>query len=169
MDGRRWIVAASGLIVAYLMTSATIWADDARVVPFPRGYRSWQHVKSSVVGPEHPSFPRRGGIHHFYANERAQIGYRTGLFPNGSVIVDEGVYTKEGDGGAKGMLLEGDRRSVDVMVKNDRLYKDTAGWGFEHFEGQEVTGRLDAAGRSRCFECHAKSKDRDHVYSTIRP
>jgi Cytochrome P460 len=156
------------LCVVLLATVAVIRASDSPDVPYPREFRSWQHVKSIVIGPEHRSFQVRGGIHHYYANEQAMKGYRTGKFPNGSVIVDEAVFTKDGEGPAKGILLEGDRRALDVMVKNDRLYKDTGGWGFDHFDGDTKTGTLNTEARGKCQECHAKAK-RDHVYSSVRP
>ena len=137
-------------------------------VPYPSGFRGWQHVKSIVVGPEHPSFKNRGGIHHYYANDAAMEGYRTGKFRNGSVIVDEGVFTKDGEGQAKGIVLEGERRSVEVMVKDDQLYKETGGWGFEAFDGDARTGKLEASGRAQCHSCHSKAKDRDYVFSAVR-
>jgi hypothetical protein len=167
MNAMRWIFAAQGLVILGSITIAAIGAQPAPAVPFPHDYRSWQHVKSLVIGPEHRSFASRGGIHHYYANKKAVEGYRTGRFPNGSVIAAEAVVAEDGTGQAKGALLEGQRRFMDVMVKNDRLYRDTGGWGFAHFEG-EATGRLEAAGPTQCYECHAKRKDRDHVFSTIR-
>jgi hypothetical protein len=159
---------ATLLTAALLATAVVIWAEDQPPVPYPDGYRSWQHVKSIVIGPEHKSFPVRGGIHHYYANEKAMEGYRTGKFPNGSVIVDEAVFTRDGEGEAKGILLEGDRRGLDVMVKNDQIYKETGGWGFEHFELDNKTGLLPASNRAKCHGCHAKQKDRDHVFSAVR-
>ena len=137
-------------------------------VPYPSGFRAWQHVKSIVVGPEHPSYAIRGGIHHYYANDKAIEGYRTGRFPNGSVIVDEGLFTKDGEGQAKGIVLEGERRSVEVMVKNDQLYQDTGGWGFEAFNRDEWTGKLKADGRAQCLSCHSKAKERDYIFSAVR-
>lgn len=137
-------------------------------VPYPSGFRGWQHVKSIVIGPEHQSFANRGGIHHYYANDKAMEGYRTGKFPNGSVIVDEGVFTKDGEGQAKGIVLEGERRSVEVMVKNDQVYKDTGGWGFEAFEGDGRTGKLQTGGNAQCYSCHSKAKERDYVFSVVR-
>lgn len=165
----RWVVGASGLLAATAIMVAVISAQPLPAVPHPQDYRSWQHVKSIVIGPEHASFARRGGMHHYYANKEALEGYRTGTFPNGSVIVDEGVSTKDGEGPLKGLMLEGSRRSLDVMIKNDRLYAETSGWGFEHFDGEEKTGRLDGKGRAQCLECHSKRKDRDLVFSSIRP
>ena len=67
----------------------------------------------------------------------------------------------------KGILLEGDRRALDVMVKNDQRYKDTGGWGFEHFERDSTAATLTADRRGKCFECHSTAA-RDHVFSTIR-
>ena len=138
-------------------------------VAYPEGFRSWQHVRSDLVGPGHASFPNRGGFHHFYANGAALEGYRAGTFPNGSVLVDEGVFAKDGEGKAKGMLLEGERRGVDVMVKDDRLYKDTGGWGFEHFNGTDRAGTLSSDARGKCFACHGTQVTRDSVFGAIRP
>ena len=115
--------------LAILAGTCLVQAQNKAVVPFPDGFRTWRHVKSTVVGPAHGSFDRRGGIHHVYANDRAVEGYRTGKFPDGSIVVEEIVFAKEGEGEAAGILLEGDRRSLDVMVKNDRLYAATGGWG----------------------------------------
>jgi hypothetical protein len=155
-------------LAVILPTAAAIRANDTPVVPYPRDFRSCRHVKSIVVGPEHRSFAVRGGMHHYYANDQALKGYRTGKFPNGSVIVDEAVFAKDGADQAKGIQLEGDRRGLDVMVKHDRLYKDTGGWGFEHFDRDDTTGTLSSDARAKCEECHAKAK-RDHVYSSVRP
>lgn len=171
MNAMRWIFAAQGLVILSSIATAVIGAQPdpaAQTVPFPHDYRSWQHVKSIVVGAGHRSFASRGGFHHYYANAKAVEGYRSGRFPNGAVIVDEGVLTEDGIGPAKGIVMEGNRRTVDVMVKNDKLYRNTGGWGFEHFEGSEAKGQLDVSGQTKCYECHAKSKDRDHVYSAIR-
>jgi hypothetical protein len=148
-------------------TAVVTFAEDKPDIPYPENFRSWQHVKTIVIGPEHKSFPARGGIHHYYANEKAKEGYRTGKFPNGSVIVDEAVFTKDGEGEAKGILLEGDRRALDVMVKNDRIYKATGGWGFEHFERDDKTGVLPPSDRAKCYACHGTQK-RDQVFSSIR-
>ena len=166
LNAMCWMFTARGLAVLWPITIAATAAQPTPI-PFPRDYRSWQHVRTIVVGPEFSSFATRGGIHHYYANATAVEGYRTGHFPNGSIIVDEGVFTEDGTGGTKGIVMEGDRRSLDVMVKNDRLYADTGGWGFEHFEGTEASGQTDVKRRTRCYECHSKS-DTDHVFSKIR-
>ncbi|MEO5823615.1 MAG: cytochrome P460 family protein [Vicinamibacteraceae bacterium] len=160
--------AIAGLTVILFVAVTPAARQSTPPVPFPEGFRSWQLVRSTVVGPESPTFPTRGGIHHYYANREALEGYRTGAFPNGSVIVDEAVSTKAGEGPGAGMLFETDRRFLDVMAKNDTVYQATGGWGYEHFDSMATTPSLTQAERATCSECHAKSP-RDHVFTKLRP
>jgi hypothetical protein len=149
------------------MVLAGAAAEKTAEVPFPDGYLSWQHVKSTVIGPEHKSFPSGGAkIFHFYANPQAVEGYQAGKFPNGSIIVRETVTAIAGEGDSKGTLNEGERQALDVMVKDDRLYEETGGWAFETFDSKN--GRLSQAARAQCFACHSRQKDRDLVFSTLR-
>jgi hypothetical protein len=155
-----WGVAAFAVAVFAL----EIMAAEKTQVPFPDGYRSWQHLKSVVNGPEHKSFAAEGGkIFHFYANQPALEGYIAGKFPNGSVIVRETLRAIAGEGESKGVLKEGERVALDVMWKDDRLYQETAGWGFETFDSKNT--RLTEKGRAQCYACHSKQKDHDLVYS----
>jgi hypothetical protein len=62
------------LPLAATMASVLIAADDQSSIGYPEGFRSWRHVKSTVVRPEHRFFAIRGGIHHFYANDKAIKG-----------------------------------------------------------------------------------------------
>src|SRR5262249_29794487 len=96
-------VAISGIPIAILLSCIYSSADPGAAVPFPSNHREWTHVKTMFVGPQSKNFERRGGFHHYYANREAVEGYRTHKFPDGAVIVDEGVYTRE-EGGA---MLEG--------------------------------------------------------------
>jgi Cytochrome P460 len=168
MRRSHWSLGAGALIVGLVSAVAVIRAEDQRHAAFPEDYRTWRHVKTLVVGPESPNFAKRGGFHHYYANDLAAAGYRTGKFPNGSVIVDEAVFTKDGEGPAKGLLLESGMRFLDVMVKDDVLYKETGGWSYEHFDGGEKVSRLTPDEQKNCNECHARA-DHDHVFSRIRP
>jgi len=154
-------------ICSLILVLAGAGAEKAAEVGFPDGYRGWQHVKSNVIGPEHKSFTTEGGrIFHFYANPQAVEGYRAGKFPNGSIIVREVLRATPGEGDAKGVLSEGERKALDVMVKDDRLFPETGGWGFETFDSKNA--RLSAEGRAQCYACHSKQKDRDLVFSTPR-
>jgi hypothetical protein len=158
-----------------MLISSAIGAEDmthaqkASHVPFPESYRSWQLVKSIVVGPDSPLSAMRGGIHHYYANPAAIIGYQTGKFPDGAVIVDEAMWMKAGEGMAKGIWMENEVRFLEVMSKDAALYSTSGGWGYQRFEGDDHQGKLDTDSQAHCFACHEKAKDRDHVYSSLRP
>jgi Cytochrome P460 len=149
------------VFVALLLIALGAKATETPEVPFPGGYRSWQHVKSVVAGPE------GGKIFHFYANPQAVEGYREGKFPNGSVLVRETLRTIAGEGESKGMLKEGDRTALDVMIKDERLYGETGGWGFETFDAMKAR-RAESNG-AKCYACHSKQKDHDLVFTALPP
>jgi hypothetical protein len=120
---------------------------------------------SYLIGPQSPAYEKNGGLHHFYANEKALEGYRTGKFPEGSVLVDERNKAQE----SEGVTRVGDFVGVGVMVKDSQRYADTGGWGFEIFVGDNhANGVLPAQARARCYECHSKQKDHDYVFTTLR-
>jgi mono/diheme cytochrome c family protein len=83
-------------------------AASPGAVPYPEGYRAWQHVKSMVIGAGQPLFASFGGIHHLYANKAAMTGFRTGTFPDGSVIVFDLLEASTADGAT----TEGARKVV---------------------------------------------------------
>jgi Cytochrome P460 len=134
-------------------------------IPYPTGYRQWVHVMSALVGPQSPFFENSGGIHHIYANENAMEGYRSGRFPEGSVIVADFLEIRE----SEGITTEGPRRRIDVMVKESKRYAETGGWGFEQFRGDSQTDRMVTAEvAAKCIACHAKQKEHDSVFSKFR-
>src|SRR4030095_3193602 len=163
--GRRrmiFLALAATLIVTW---SLSLWAMPNDAVPYPAGYRRWARVMSGLIGPQSPAFALNGGIHHIYANEKAMEGYRTGRFPDGSVLVADFLETRE----RAGITTEGPRQSRDVMLKAGRRYPETGGWGFEQFRGDSQTDRMVTAQiATKCFACHAQQKEYDSVFSRFR-
>jgi hypothetical protein len=142
-----------------------ISARQDESVPYPTGYRQWSHVKSTLVGPESQAFKTNGGLHHFYANEKGMEGYRTGKFPDGSILIDDLLDTQAGK--AAGTTVEGARKRLAVMVRDEKRYAATGGWGFEVFKADTQTGSLAAAGRTACFDCH-QTAGSNLVFSDVR-
>src|SRR5882757_7494165 len=118
----HFVVIAAGLGCCY-----TFAGGGETAIPYPAEYRQWAHVKSTLIGPQHASFATNGGIHHFYANAKGLEGYRTGKFPDGSVLIDDLLQVKE----SAGVTSEGARRRLAVMVKDSERYRETGGWGYE--------------------------------------
>lgn len=132
-------------------------------VPYPEGYRNWAHVKTYIVGPKSLAFKFIGGFNHVYANEQAMVGYKTGHFPNGSVIVSDVLQAKEDSVDVR----EGPRHHIDVMVRDSIKYADAGGWRFEEFQGDSPTIRLlNPQSRTACTNRHTKQKDM--VFSVYR-
>jgi hypothetical protein len=141
-------------------------AKIAVEVPYPEGYREWTHVKSMLISSKDPKQDHSRGYHHIYANEKAMEGYKTGKFPNGSVIVADFIEMSEMEVG----IAEGKRKFIDVMIKNTDRYKDTGGWGYEEFDGDSKEKRLVTQIKAgiTCYNCHALKAEKDYVYSTYR-
>jgi cytochrome P460 len=157
--------AAAGVVAAGALgfhLSARVQAGDADAT-YPQGYRNWAHVKSTLVGPQSPAFAVNGGLHHYYANEKGLEGYRTGTFPDGAVLVDDLLETKE----TAGVTSEGPRRRLAVMVKASQKYPDTGGWGFEVFRGDTSDPSSTAELRQACFKCHTNAGP-SRVFSQFR-
>src|SRR4029453_9764179 len=117
---------ASSLFILAWLVSAINWQSSVSVttetsLPYPEGYRSWVHVKSSLISPGHKLFATVGGFQHIYANPQDMVGYRTRSFPEGSIVVFDWLEMKDNNGAFE----EGARRQVDVMVKDSQRFGTT--------------------------------------------
>ena len=147
-------------------TALVALAGDAAPVPYPEGYRHWMHVKSMVIQPGHPLHEAFGGIHHLYANKKAEKGYRSGQFPDGAVIVFDLLEAKSADN----TVQEGARKVVGVMHRDAKRYATTGGWGYEGFKGDSKSERaVGANAATACYTCHAAAKQKNDIFSTLRP
>jgi hypothetical protein len=161
VTNRTFIVVVFAVLGVAFAASAR--QDDS--IPYPTDFRQWAHVKSTLVGPENAAFKTNGGLHHFYANEKALEGYRTGKFPDGAILIDDLLEMQEGKG--KGVSVEGTRKRLAVMMKNEKRFVSTGGWGFEVFPGDTRAGSLSADARTSCFDCH-QTAPQNLVFSQLR-
>ena len=153
------------VLVGTLTGSVATQTGGPATVPYPEGFRTWAHVKTGLVSERHPDFARSGGFRHIYANPAALTGYKTGTFPEGSIIVVDWVEGQD----ANGSFSEATRLRVDVMVKDKTRYAATKGWGFERFNGNSQTERLVTTPDSQCVSCHSGPTAKDLVFSKLRP
>lgn len=160
----RLTLMAAAAIAATTVSSFSIASDSS--VPYPNGYRDWHHVKSMVINPGHGLYDSFGGIHHLYANKAALRGYKTGKWPDGSVIVFDLLDARTADHA----VTEGARKVVGVMHRDARKYISTGGWGYEGFKGDSMTDRaVGGNAASACYECHTAQKESGFVFSKLRP
>ncbi|MCC7464134.1 MAG: cytochrome P460 family protein [Gammaproteobacteria bacterium] len=156
---RRWFA------VLLLIAAHPILAADAPAVPYPAGYRTWQHVKSMLIEPGHPLAGLVEGLHHIYANPQALAGYRSGRYRDGAVIVLDLLQPLHADRA----MTEGARKAVIVMHKDSRRYTATGGWGFEVFAGDSHDDRrVGNQATQQCFACHTARQAQGYVFSEYR-
>lgn len=161
--GRRLAIILC-LMAAGLSSHGFGQAAGDGTVPYPSGYRDWVHVKSALVSARSKDFDSAGGFRHIYANPQAATGYRTGAFPEGSIIVVDWIEGTDTDGA----FTEGTRRRLDVMVKDGSRFGATRGWGFERFKG-DTRERMVTSVDKQCAACHSGPDARDMVFSKFRP
>lgn len=134
----------------------------------PDGYRDWRLISMSH---------EEGELHSIGAilgNDVAIKAYRDGKlpFPDGTIIAAlhyRHVGSEENNKifGRSQSFVAGPPTNVQFMVKDSTKYASTGGWRFAHFnDGKPVT---DAATLQSCFECHARNKDRDLVFTRYAP
>lgn len=156
-------VMTSALLALIAVGSHALSATGDSPVTFPEGYESWTRVKTKLTGAGSKSHATDGGFHHFYANAKAVEGYRSGVFPDGAMLIDDRLEAVEKDG----IFNEGSRVHVAVMVKDSARFAASNNWGFEVFTRGVRTGTLDAAAKGACLACHQRAP-RDLVFTALR-
>ena len=136
----------------------------AESVQYPDNFRRWAHVGTGVILPGVTLPESEQGMHHIFANAKAVDGYVSGDFGDGSIIVYELREAQQ----KNGVIFEGDRRRVDVMIKGSNVYKNTGGWRFERFFANDQTNDAIHDSGASCFDCHTNAKSHGFVFSQLR-
>jgi hypothetical protein len=159
------ILFVASLLLAALAAFAQGKAPGGNPVPYPEGYRSWTHVKSMWLGSKHALATPFAGLHHVYGNDAAVAALKSKKpFPKGAVLVFD-LFEAPLDGEA---IAEGKRKFTGVMHRDDRLYKETGGWGFEAFAQDSKVERLVNDKGTSCFACHQSRSAQDFVFTELR-
>jgi len=159
---RKIVLACAAL----LMVAGTIVAADLPVAPngiaiYP-DYMSWK-----VVAPSYRE--DKGHIRIITGNEVAVAALRAGRkpLPDGSVLAKV-AWKTEKHPNFPVATVPGAFAQVEFMVKDARKYKDTGGWGFARFVGNDLKpyGK-DASFVGECFGCHIPVAGNDYLFTKI--
>lgn len=154
------------LVLGAALVGLSAWLPSVTdEVAYPEGYREWAHIRSAMIPADHPVLARSAGFTHIYANPQARIGYRTRVFPEGSVIAFDWLTLRD----SVGSHFEGPRRQLDVMVKDSARFAATGGWGFVRFVGDSRTEHSTTLLPQQCFACHQRLQKDGLVLSSYRP
>ena len=158
---RLGIVILAGIVAT---TQGPVVSSAETAVDYPADYRSWQHTKSMIIQPGHPLEDPFGGIHHIYANANALHGLSSGRYEDGAVFVFDLLDYNE----AGNVVVEADRKRLDVMQYDRSRFADTGGWGYTTFVADSSTQRVDQDVTQACHACHTSAEASNYVFSTYR-
>ncbi len=157
-------IPCRAIIVLLVTTYGLAVVANSHSVDYPSDYRSWQHTKSMIIQPGHPLEDPFGGIHHIYANPKAMDGLIDGRYEAGAVFVFDLLDYVE----SENVIVEADRKRIDVMQYDSKQFSETGGWGYGSFVGNSKTERIDQDVVAACFACHTSTESTNYVFSNYR-
>jgi len=152
--------------VALILVASSVFAADRPVAPndialYPN-YMSWK-----VIAPSYRE--DKGHIRIITGNQIAVAAMRAGKkpLPDGSVLAKV-AWKAEKHPSFPVATEPGAFVQVEFMVKDAKKYKETGGWGFARFVGNELKpyGK-DANFVGECFGCHIPVASNDYLYTKI--
>jgi hypothetical protein len=157
----RLLVATAGMLAIL-----PISAESAGDLKLPASFRHWYHVNTMIIDKGSPLFEAMGGMHNVYINSTGETALKKGgPYPDKTeLLIDLHEFTV-----ADGSDVEGPRKATAIMLKDNKKYASTGGWGFQAWAGGDPAKPLVTDPLKQCFECHQPKKDQDYVYSTYIP
>jgi hypothetical protein len=152
--------------VALLIVASSIVAAERPVAPNGIAYYS-EFMKWKVVAPSYRE--DKGQIRIITGNEIAVAALHAGKkpLPDGSVLAKV-AWKAEKLPSFPVATVPGDFAQVEFMVKDANKYKETGGWGFARFVGNELKpyGK-DTGYVKECFGCHTPVANNDYLFTHI--
>jgi hypothetical protein len=155
------MVCAALLLFAGSTVAAEKQVSPNGIAIYP-DYMSWK-----VVAPSYRE--DKGHIRIITGNEVAVAALRAGRkpLPDGSVLAKV-AWKTEKHPNFPVATVPGAFAQVEFMVKDAKKYKDTGGWGFARFVGNDLKpyGK-DASFVGECFGCHIPVAGNDYLFTKI--
>jgi hypothetical protein len=162
------VLGLAVILTLFAVPSATS-ADDG--VPFPNGFRDWFVANSMSATKDSPVFGGVEGMHIIHINAKGLPTLKKGgpfPYPDGTIFADDVHEFSVKDGAT----VEGAKKFATVMVKDEKKYASTGGWGFQVWLGGDPSKPLlpdQAHAITACFACHTPQKAQDYTFSTYIP
>jgi hypothetical protein len=141
--------------------------NAASSTTLPLGYRNWRLVS---VGHE---AGKLNDLRAVLGNDLAIETYRSGTtsFPDGAIFARLAwTYTRSEENnkafGQEQSFVAGSPTNVQLMVKDEKRFASTGGWGFAQFtDGKPAP----AESLKNCYSCHVPAKQHDYVFTHYAP
>jgi len=142
----------------------TVSVPDGLAFSEFRGYESWQYISASQTDDR---------IKIIGGNRLMIAAYQAGFPANGEQVPDGAVLTKvqwskkpNPEFPAK-VMVSGDLKEVEFMVKDSKRFRDTHGWGYAEFLYDAASGTFKPLGAgAKCgAACHETAAKKDYVFT----
>ncbi len=110
-----------------------------------------------------------GELRFVYANDLAFKAMRdlNPKYPDGAVFAKIGMITEDDPAFTSSKVPSGAKR-FQFMVRNQKKYKSTEGWGYALFDGDGNLFTEDLKAKTEaCAACHRLVPERDYVFSRL--
>jgi len=131
------------------------------------GYDSWELVAAHMRVD-------KDEMHIIWGNDAAARSYKKAgikkpLFESGSILVKLG-YTLGKNRDFQSSIEPTRLMRIEYMVKDDKKFKETGGWGYARFPYNQAGNTFSVYGAGadfarECFNCHMRVKERDFVFT----
>ncbi|NJC87468.1 MAG: cytochrome P460 [Desulfuromonas sp.] len=154
------------VFIATLVVVGTLFAAELPTAPngitlYPE-YMDWK-----VIAPSYRE--DKGHIRIITGNAAAVTAMRAGIkpLPDGSVLA-KAAWKAEKNPSFPVATEPGQFVQVEFMVKDAKKYKNTGGWGFARFLGNDLQpyGK-DESFVLECFGCHTPVANNDYLFTKI--
>ncbi len=132
----------------------------ANGVAYEPGYRNWQVISTTN------RFDNNRSIRVLYGNSIAAAAVKQNKihpWPQGSILVKvvwDIIQEENGD------ILPGAFNNVQIMIKDNKRFAESGGWGFAKFNGTALKPYgTTAAFNTACFNCHKAASEYDYVFN----
>ena len=155
------LVFAISLLTPILISAAKMPIASNGIAYYPN-YMKWK-----VIAPSYRE--DKAHIRIITGNEIAVAALLAGKNPlsDGSVLAKV-AWKAEKHPSFPDATMPGAFVQVEFMVKDAKKYKNTGGWGFARFVGNELKpyGK-DASFVNECFQCHMPVANNDYLFTKI--
>ncbi len=155
------LLIAISILAPILISAAKMPVAPNGIAYYPN-YMTWK-----VIAPSYRE--DKGHIRIITGNEIAIAALHAGKnpLPDGSVLAKV-AWKAEKHPFFPDATIPGEFVQVEFMVKDAKKYKNTGGWGFARFVGNELKpyGK-DAGFVNECFQCHMPVANNDYLFTKI--
>lgn len=129
-------------------------------IPFPTGYQNWRTISTTERFDNQTLRAILGNDVAVQAIAQNKIN----PWPDGSILAKV-AWQQKPDG--QGHIGTGAFLQVEFMIRDQKKYASTMGWGWARWRGLDLKPYgTDASFVNECVSCHAPVKDNDAVFTT---